>query len=91
MRKVVAVFIIVYSLANTSWAQSDSTYTFTLHDGSIYPITVEINDPTLLPNLFFATGAQLGTRPLNSFDFLIPVQGGILSVIIQLLYDLWTR
>ena len=68
---------LLFTLPNVGWAQNDSTYTFTLHDGTVYPITVEINDHTLLPNLFFATGVQLGSRPLNKSDFLIPIQGGI--------------
>ncbi|MBL4624191.1 MAG: hypothetical protein JKY42_03490 [Flavobacteriales bacterium] len=77
MRKVVSFIALLFTLVSSTRAQSDSTYTFTLHDGTIYPITIELNDPTLLPNLFFAAGVQLGTRPSNYLDFLIPIQGGI--------------
>ena len=76
MRKAILLFVLL-GVSGLIWSQSDSIYTFTLHDGTIYPITIKTNDHTVLPNLFFSTGLQLGTRPLNSLDFLIPIQGGI--------------
>ena len=77
MRKAILLLVLFVGVSSLLWSQSDSTYTFTLHDGTVYPVTIKINDHTLLPNLFFSTGIQLGTRPLNSLDFLIPIQGGI--------------
>lgn len=77
MRKAILLLVLFVGVCSLLWSQSDSTYTFTLHDGTVYPVTIKINDHTLLPNLFFSTGLQLGTRPLNSLDFLIPIQGGI--------------
>ena len=77
MRKAILLLVLFVGVSSLLWSQSDSTYTFTLHDGTVYPVTIKINDHTLLPNLFFSTGLQLGTRPLNSLDFLIPIQGGI--------------
>lgn len=76
MRKV-CLYLFCSLFLDQASAQSDSSYTFTLHDGTQYKLEIIENEPSLLPNFFLGTGFNVGTRPLNSWDFLIPLQAGI--------------